>query len=37
MFLLCFLQINLPHIFTLLSSEYADKVVLVLVVLRATG
>lgn len=37
MFLLCFLQINLPYIFTLVSSEYADKIVLVLVVLGATG
>lgn len=37
MFLLCFLQINLPYIFTLVSSEYAGKIVLVLVVLGATG
>lgn len=37
MFLLCFLQINLPYIFTLVFSEYTDKLVLVLVVLRATG
>lgn len=34
MFLLCFLQINLPCSFTLVSSEYTGTVVLVL---RATG
>lgn len=35
--LLCLLQINLPYIFTLVFNECTDKIVLVLVVLRATG